>query len=437
MRLRIAGNELILLVLIYAGFTALLLFGTAEGITFWRSYEGGWKEAPAYYKLAASMDLADEDNIASWFSSMLLATIAWLAAVCFVLDRKCPGSHWLDYGWVVMCLIFLALSFDELGSVHERLQLPEGLAGWILWYAPVVAVLPLYLGLFAFFRMRQDKPALLLVALGSLAFASIPIQEQFEVGVDRGADWQRPVAHILLEEGAELVAMLLILAAFVRYALAFRRTERASGDEAIEFALKPVSFALIIAVIFAGGLLAGEIATILLEPDELSGTPRNWFPAFSSLGAACLVALWPERRWSARGIALGQLTMVCVTASMLLAGGLHHLERVAPAFLVWLALAWLVGAIALRAAVWIIGSALWAGTLSISFSLLPVWAAPFGLAASSLFLILTLIAYARDGQDARTAQRAGFGPISASVASNPSDERGVETRPINSRAQKS
>ena len=396
MRLRIVGKELIFFIAISAGLSVFLLFATSEVISFWRSYEGTWTETPTYYKFLTFLNLADEDVVASWFSSMLLAAIAWLAVMCFLLDRKRPGPHWLDYGWALISLIFAALSFDELGSLHERVRLPGRSGGNWLWYAPIVALLPLYLGLFAFFRMRKDKLALVLVFLGGLAFASIPIQEHFEVGVERGAAWQRPVSHFLLEEGAELAAMLVILIAFVRYVLNFMREERAGGGEAVEIEIRPWVVVIWSLAIFGLGVLAGEIATMSLQPDDLSGTPRHWFPAWASFSAGCLAWLRPERTLSARGFALGQLAAVCVTASILVGASLHTFEPLVLAFSAWLAVAWLFAAIMLRSRIWIIGSVLWAGTLIASFNLLPGWAAPFGLVSSSLFLVLTLIAYGND-----------------------------------------
>jgi hypothetical protein len=390
--MRIAGGELVLLVALAVAASLILLFATADFISYWRAYSGVSDDPPLHFRIMGYMNLASEQNLASWFSSMLLAMIALLAATCFLLDRKESEHRWLAYGWALMALIFVALSFDELGSLHERLRLPGGWAGFVLWYAPVVAVLPLYLGLFAFFRMRRNRIALLCMFLGSLAFASIPLQEYFEVEVDRGEDWQRPILHILLEEGSELAGMLLILAAFTRYILNFVKEARSGDRRHLLIGFPRGPFLAKAVAIFLTGFLVSEYVSSLLQPDHLSGNPHHWFPAFASFCTAWLIWHLPERGWTFQGLALGQIAALCVVASALLATELHVNNRVALIFAIWLVLAWACGACASRSLGFVVGSGAWAATLVASYGLLPLSLVPFGITASSLILMLTVIA---------------------------------------------
>jgi MarR family transcriptional regulator for hemolysin len=392
MRLRISARELVCVVAVAVGISVVLLLATGIAVPFWRAYEGPWETAPRIYQCASYLNLGLENNVAVWFCSMLLAAIASVALLCFVFDRSDGERSWLGYGWLVMAALFVALSFDELGSLHERMPLPGGLAGQVLWYAPVVAVLPAYMGVFAYSRMRADPVAIGLMALGALMFASIPIQEYFETAVvQRSAGWQRPVLDMLLEEGAELLAMCLILAAFVRYALGFLRHDEAGRNRLAHLAIGRVPLAAWIGIVAAGGLVAGEAAARLLKPDEISGDPRHWFPAFACFAAACLCWLTPRRVWSWQGLVFGQAAALCLAASALVGGHLQYHPTLLPIYALWLAAAWLLGAAVLRSTGWMIGSGLWSLMLYFSLTRLFSPLMPVGIVLSMLLIIATLV----------------------------------------------
>jgi hypothetical protein len=367
------------------------LIATGAGTTFWRDYEGHWTNAPRIYQYASILDLGQENNVAAWFSSMLLGAIAWLAVLCFLLDRRSAERSWLAYGWLLMAAVFLALSFDELGSLHERVPIPGGWAGRALWYLPVVAVLPAYMGAFAYSRLRADPIAVALIALGALTFASVPIQEFFEVEVQRATGGGRPVLHTLMEEGCELLGMLLILTAFVRYVHKYLLRGAAGVDDTLHLVVGLRSLAIWIAVLVGGGLLAGEAAARWLAPDELSGDPRHWFPALASFGAACLSWHAAERAWSTQGLVLGQLAAICLLASALIGGHLNGDEPLLALFAALLAAAWLVGVVVLRSPAWTLGIGLWGTMLLFSFTQLQGPAMLVGAVVSMLILVATLV----------------------------------------------
>src|SRR5207253_91176 len=60
----------------------------------------------------------------SWYSSMLLLSVAVLAMLCYWTDSQSPSSvsrhKFLAKGWLVIAAFFAFLSFDELGSLHEN-----------------------------------------------------------------------------------------------------------------------------------------------------------------------------------------------------------------------------------------------------------------------------------------------------------------------------
>ena len=257
-----------------------LVAATAYTNDFWARFDGGWRAAPFPQKLMTFMDLGAENNIAAWFSSMLLATTMWVAALCFVVDGEQRKRDWLRYGWLLIAAGFAALSFDELGSLHERLDLPDGYLGAMLWYLPVMAFLPIYMLAFGLSRMRSDPVALALIGLGCLCFASIPAQEYFETVIREGAT--RPILELALEEGTELAGMLAFLAAFIRYCAGTMR------GPTMRVRIAPQWFWIAWIGLFSVGLVSREIAPSFLAPDELSGNCRNWFPSFAAFLAAVL-----------------------------------------------------------------------------------------------------------------------------------------------------
>lgn len=319
MHIRLSGRDLAIPFPLAALASGLLLWGTVSGTLFWRSFAGDWNEAPRWARLLSYTDLANENVIGSWFSSMLLALIAWVAVLCFVVDGAAGRRDWLRYGWLTIALGFAALSFDELGSIHERLHLPDNLSGQVLWYAPVMVLLPAYMLVFGLSRMRGDRVAFGMALLGALCFASIPLQEYFEIAVRHGAGTVRPVSEIALEEGTELLGMLLFLAAFVRYC---RRAMRGRGKTPQTNELsRGVAIGVWVAI-FAVGLITRDIASSWLQPDALSGNPRNWFPAFAAFLVACLAWHAPVGTRGARAIA----AVVCIGLSMLAGSQTPHGE---------------------------------------------------------------------------------------------------------------
>ena len=181
--------------------------------------------------------LPRENVIAVWYSSMLLLMIAVVALLCFVVDHKnLPGrrKRTLTYGWVLTAMAFMALSLDEIGSLHERISMlsdwiPFDVSGWLIFLMIPIALFALFMSVFGWFRLRQNRWAFGLLILGVLLFISIPLQEQFEMALWHSAvdmdTWQRPVSHMLFEEGAELFGALSIFSGILVYLLAAFRGE--------------------------------------------------------------------------------------------------------------------------------------------------------------------------------------------------------------------
>jgi hypothetical protein len=266
--------------------------------------------------IARQFSLAPENNLAVWYSSMLLLLVSLGAIGCFVVEfqQRPPGrERVLTYGWAMIALLFLGLSLDELGSIHERiptlggLHSPfSGLRGWVGVLAVPIALVGLFVMAFAALRVRLSPAASVLMLLGLLLFLSIPIQEHVEVEMMGASDspepWKRPVGLAILEEGTEIFGSLCFFASTLMYLrmLAGRFTG-ATGDRAAEeqvlIAVRPWLGAAAVALL-AIGLLVVEFGLLPFTASRPNwGIPRNWFASALAFAAALIgLELWRTTR---------------------------------------------------------------------------------------------------------------------------------------------
>ncbi|MFN7140676.1 MAG: hypothetical protein ACK4UN_15175, partial [Limisphaerales bacterium] len=267
-----------------------------------------WESAPNTKLILMQFNLGVENVVASWYSSMFLLSISVVCLVCWFSDRagqlRSPQDkekkrsdssprRFFSLGWLCLAALFMGLSLDELGSVHERLGelFPvqrDGIdLGWEhLLLIPILAVAGLMLG-FAWLHLRRRPATVALMILGTALFVSIPFQERFEQNAWRetGKDvlWQRPMRYVLLEEGSELFGMLCFFAAAAMYL-----ANRESGGLQVRVTHKQAAFgSLWLSAAVIGGCFAATYLSSL-RPDPSHGIAQNWFPSFLAMLAAFL-----------------------------------------------------------------------------------------------------------------------------------------------------
>jgi hypothetical protein len=273
-----------------------------------------WGRLPSLVRWQVS--LAGENNIAAWFSSMLLGCVALVALLCRRVETQCPQIRSIEtrstgararaagLAWLFVALVFALLSLDELGSLHERLGnaaileslVPrvDALAGWVAAFAVPIAVISVVLLGLAWSRYRNVPGVSLLMSLGIILLASVPIQEHLEMtssAANRFANpWGRPAWQILLEEGSELLGTLFFLAAGLRFAEYTSRSFRApEGRFSIQIG---PGFLAATAVLFTAGLAILQVsAPHFIQLWDGRGIPANWFPAALAIGAALLAVM--------------------------------------------------------------------------------------------------------------------------------------------------
>ena len=113
-------------------FLTLLLFNMAVIII--RLYFGH----DNLYGLTSFFDFNSENNLPTYFSSLMLFLSSCLLSVIAVTHKSNHASYRL---WFVLAFIFLFLSLDEMASIHEMLSIPMRdmlHASGLLYYAWVV-----------------------------------------------------------------------------------------------------------------------------------------------------------------------------------------------------------------------------------------------------------------------------------------------------------
>jgi hypothetical protein len=180
-------------------------------------------------RATAMWNLDEENNVPTWFASMLLALVGFgLAFVGLMKYQECD-RHW--WQWFAIALIPLFLSLDDMAQLHEALSRPlsdeYGFGGllhwaWLVVALPVVAVLTV---LFLPFLLRLPaRTAILLLAGAGMTFSGGVILEMFE-GWRVDASGQGGLllfSMVTVQEMAELLGSIIALYAVIDYAAGYR-----------------------------------------------------------------------------------------------------------------------------------------------------------------------------------------------------------------------
>ena len=163
-----------------------------------------------------AVQLTRENNVGAWWSGILLFMLGMHAYDAGVAERERAPS--VARAWVILAAILVFLSADEIGSMHERLGAVGdllGLGSWAL-VLPLGAVLGVGM-LYALWTLWQDGASrrhVVPLFVGFAVLGSVAGQEVIEHAVDWSGDtvWIRA----MIEEGTELLGMLLLLRVLLR-----------------------------------------------------------------------------------------------------------------------------------------------------------------------------------------------------------------------------
>jgi hypothetical protein len=172
------------------------------------------------------LDVEVETGIYTWFSTLLLAGAALVCGV-IALEKHAAGDR-LRFHWVLLALIFLALSADEACSMHEALsgRLTSGLgtsgALHFAWVIPAMLVCAAGLVLFIPLIMSFPPRLRTWLLVSAAAFLTGAIGMEMAAGaIGAGSEEVlRSGAYRLLanlEEALEGGAVILFIAVILAY----------------------------------------------------------------------------------------------------------------------------------------------------------------------------------------------------------------------------
>lgn len=191
-------------------------------------------------------DLGAEENVPTWWASMLWMAVAMASYACHVKDARgasTPGSRL----WLLLAAIFTFASMDEVATIHEEVGTflqwefqhrgwfqvyPEGApdSPWIVFYAPFLvafAVWFLWLARRTLVRHRRlgwlvaAALACQALAIGMDYYQGMPVEREEVIAQRIG--WRASLlvdATVAVEETLENLGATCLLAAFASYAKA-------------------------------------------------------------------------------------------------------------------------------------------------------------------------------------------------------------------------
>jgi hypothetical protein len=228
-------------------------------------------------QILRGLDLRYENNIAATWSGLLLALNGAHAFDGYASKRLFDRTA--ARGWAQMALLLLALSADEIGSLHERVD-HLGTGAWLplLPFALIMGGMLAH-ALFQLWRSGMPRRDLAWLAIGFALLGSVALQEYAEHAVAWTTSAQR-AARALIEEGSELAGMLILLGVLARNTagLAIPRAAAPATFEATTMLRVP----LVLVAVMLAPLLAYFTAVLA---DQQRGHPADWAAALLFLAA--------------------------------------------------------------------------------------------------------------------------------------------------------
>ncbi|MGI9259528.1 MAG: hypothetical protein ACR2QQ_11890, partial [Gammaproteobacteria bacterium] len=162
---------------------------------------------PVIHSVLVRFSLGGENNVGALWSGLLMLVVGVHAFDGWKLHKQDRPS--LAAGWLSLALIMTIFSLDEIGSLHERVNLLLDNT-WIELAPFALILIALYAHMSLAFLKHQDHQKLWLWITGAfILFTSVALQEYVEHRIPWPDSW-RPI-RTSAEEGSELVASLLLL----------------------------------------------------------------------------------------------------------------------------------------------------------------------------------------------------------------------------------
>lgn len=189
----------------------------------------------------ALINLDGEHNLPALFSVFLLVAAAMLIALIAILERRRLTR---DAGrWAILSAGFVLMALDEALSLHEKLIEPiRGMLGdrelGIFYFAWIIPAIPLVIVLAAFylpFLLRLPRRTAIAFTVSAAIYLGGALGVELVEGWWReGHGHRNAVYHLLvsIEEGMEMVGIIVFIHALLDYASRHYRDVRLTFDAA-------------------------------------------------------------------------------------------------------------------------------------------------------------------------------------------------------------
>ncbi len=381
----------------------------------------------SYLQLAGSampwpawVTLGSEMTLGAWWSSglLLLAGMVALALASTARDQGLPGR----LAFLGLGVVLVALSLDEIASLHERYDWSEIAIPRLLRLPPIALLIALTLAyaLWQFWKHRGTYGSLWWLGLiaGFGAMGSIYAFELMEHELHWPESWLP--ARMAFEEGVELLGMGLLLVALMRVRLSLSHgDERGQADR--EGA-------------WAAGLLIAAVAPLLIVLHHLMPLEGKWqhmgWPGLAAPSLLLLVTafaayagagLKSEHRWAwfaaAAVLLLGSLETTMATKGLLFDVPVDRFRPDLTFVGIGLAVT-MLGLLSRRRSWWVVGAAV----VAINLVGLAIYKTPIAQfkAAASAGLLLALMAQPGTVRQAVASRLPGGAWLANEPANTPS-----------------
>ena len=205
-------------ILFYKLSTIIVFFVSAHIIVLTFSYF----DHKRLYGLSRLFNLDLERNLPTFFSTILLL-MASLANFIIYIYKKNKSEKSL--GWLILFIIFLFLSFDEIASIHEQTDpIVKGFIAtsgifYFAWVIPYTVMLILLAILYSRFILALPKKTKLLFILSGLIYVSGAIGIEMISAAVAERYGERLYYDILatIEETLEMIGVTVFIYSLLSY----------------------------------------------------------------------------------------------------------------------------------------------------------------------------------------------------------------------------
>ncbi len=166
------------------------------------------------------INLNQEQNIGAWFSTILLASCAFLLLT--IGRRAVRLNEKYSRFWFFLAFVFVALSLDEASSVHEMVMVPlhsvlhtDGLLRYV-WVLPALFLVPAFAITSIPFLLSLRRPYGLWIFISGAVFVAGALGMEMLEGLTDGTGITFVIFY-LIEETLEIAGTVSFLFALMSY----------------------------------------------------------------------------------------------------------------------------------------------------------------------------------------------------------------------------